>query len=374
MKNFSAIILAAGYSSRMGKFKALLPIGEKRVIDWTLSLFQKNGLGEIIVITGHRSPEIREHIRSFEHYSDVKIVENPDYDEGMFSSVKSGVGALDEKQCEAFFIMPSDICLARPLTVKLLKEGYKTHPGNIIHPCFNSKLGHPPLIPALLIPDILESNGEGGLKAILQKHEARSTNIQTPDRHMLIDMDRPEDYEYALLRFKHHDIPTADECDVIFKVFSVSENIIQHSRKVEEAGLKICKSLKISGINGLNCKLMSAAALLHDIAKGRKNHAGAGARMLADMGFRRVAEVVAQHTDLNFKPDVQINEAELLYIADKLVIKDRFTTLEERFENALNRFGHEPEARAAISRRKEISMKLRKKLERALGQPLDSLF
>jgi hypothetical protein len=60
-------------------------------------------------------------------------------------------------------------------------------------------------------------------------------------------------------------------------------------------------------------------------------------------------------------------------MADKLAMGNRFTTLEQRFDNAMNRFGHDPEARAAVLRRKDITLALKKKLEEVLGFPVQSL-
>ena len=51
---FSAIILAAGYSSRMGQFKPLLPICGKTVIERAISVFEENRIGDISVVTGQR--------------------------------------------------------------------------------------------------------------------------------------------------------------------------------------------------------------------------------------------------------------------------------------------------------------------------------
>jgi hypothetical protein len=60
-------------------------------------------------------------------------------------------------------------------------------------------------------------------------------------------------------------------------------------------------------------------------------------------------------------------------MADKLAMGNRFTTLEQRFDHAMKRFGHDPEARAAVLRRKDITLALKKKLEEVLGFPVQSL-
>jgi putative nucleotidyltransferase with HDIG domain len=365
----SAIILAAGYSSRMGKFKPLLPIDGKTVIERTIDVFANNGIRNIMVVTGHRSLEIDRVLQS----SGVKLVENCEYDSGMFSSVKAGIKNLDIDKTDAFFITPADICLIRPLTVKLLAAACQKKAGKIFHPCFDSKRGHPPLISISLASFILRSKTNDNLKTILEGFDPAAVDVQVPDRHILVDMNRPKDYEVALVRWQNNDIPTSEECNVLLKhIFRVNRDVVLHSRKVEQIARRICRNLQKTG-TPLNPELVSAAALLHDIAKGCKSHALTGARMLSEMGFFRVAQIVFQHTDLNFNPHGKINEAEIVYMADNLTLENSCTTLERRFEKALNRFGHDPEARAAVARRKQVTLALKQKLERALGYSIESL-
>jgi hypothetical protein len=65
--------------------------------------------------TGYHQENISRAIQS----SDVRIVENLEYQSGMFSSVKTGIRNLNTETTGAFFITPVDICLVRPLTVRI---------------------------------------------------------------------------------------------------------------------------------------------------------------------------------------------------------------------------------------------------------------
>ncbi|MFO8086160.1 MAG: nucleotidyltransferase family protein [Desulfobacterales bacterium] len=204
---FAAIILAAGFSSRMGQFKPLLPVGEKTVIEHTIGFFKKSDIGSIVVVTGHRASEISRVIRS----SGARVVKNHEYERGMFSSVKTGIRNLNAEKTDAFFIIPADICLVRPLTIRLLAAAFEKKFGKIIHPCFGSKRGHPPLITASLIPVILKSETDYGLNTILQKYEHLAVDIHVPDRNILINMNSPRDYEDVLSRYQNQDIPSVGE-------------------------------------------------------------------------------------------------------------------------------------------------------------------
>jgi putative nucleotidyltransferase with HDIG domain len=353
----------------MGAFKPLLPIGGQTVIERSISIFKTSGIETIFVVTGYRAPEINRAVQS----SDVRIVENREYERGMFSSVTAGVGNLSAETTGAFFITPVDICLVRPLTVRLLTAAFEKNSGKIVHPCFDSKRGHPPLIPISLASVILKNKSNARLETILEQFEHLAVDVPVPDRHILLNMNSPQDYENVLSQYQYHDIPSVDECEVVLKhLCNLSEDIVSHCRKVEQIARQICRNLEKSGTQ-LNLELITAAALLHDIAKGRKDHAKAGALMLLEMGFFRVSDIVAQHTDLRFDAEAPINEEEIVYMADKLVMDDRCTTLEQRFENAMSRFGHDLKAREAIMRRKETTMALKTKLERAMGVSVESL-
>ena len=70
---------------------------------------------------------------------------NEQFDRGMFSSVQAGVRALSPDS-DAFFMLPVDICLVRPQTIKKLLEAYYGGKGKIVFPTFRGRRGHPPLV------------------------------------------------------------------------------------------------------------------------------------------------------------------------------------------------------------------------------------
>lgn len=83
--------------------------------------------------------------------------------------------------------------------------------------------------------------------------------------------------------------------------------------------------------------LLECACLLHDLCRAEGGgHPRRAAEVLAEAGWPGLAEVVRQHHDLGPAPSV---EAQLLYLADKLVSGIRCVTLRERFEAARERCG-----------------------------------
>lgn len=190
---FSAIVLAAGFSSRMGEFKPLLPLGNRSILERVIILFQKTGIRDIHVVIGHRQSELHPIVDKL----DVHGIFNPDYRHDMFTSVVIGLGALGSGT-EAVFILPVDIPLVKPSTIHSLLSAYQENRGHLLYPTFGGKRGHPPLIPFSYARDIIKWQGENGLNGALKHFESNALEIKVPDENILFDLDTPEDYQNLL--------------------------------------------------------------------------------------------------------------------------------------------------------------------------------
>ena len=111
---------------------------------------------------------------------------------------------------------------------------------------------------------------------------------------------------------------------------------------------------------------MESAALLHDVARGEKDHARMGAAWLRELGYHEAAALVAQHHD---RRDEAVDEAALLYLADKCVQEDRRVTIAERFALSAGRC-LTPEAKAAHAARLEAALHLRDTINEICGKTL----
>jgi molybdenum cofactor cytidylyltransferase len=193
---YAAIVLAGGLSTRMKQFKPLLPLGGETITDRVIDLFLSEGV-DVFLVAGYRHDDIAAGIKK----RDITIVYNPDYEQGMFSSVQAGIRRLNAGY-EAFFVSPVDIPLVSPATIRRLTEAAAENPGRIIYPVSGAKRGHPTLIPSALAPAILEWEKGGGLKAALKSRDSLAVEIVVPDSFILFDIDTPEDYQELLERFK----------------------------------------------------------------------------------------------------------------------------------------------------------------------------
>lgn len=363
---FAAVVPAAGLSSRMGRLKALLSFGEVTALERVVGLFVSSGVSDVRVVVGHAANRLAPVIRSL----GASSVPNPDYARGMFSSVVAGVRSLDP-QVEAFFFLPVDIPLVRPATIRRLLDAWTGDRNEVLHPTLDGRRGHPPLIGGAHIPEIAAWNGDGGLGGYLRDRPARE--IPVPDRFMNMDLDTPEDYQTALTEWVRFSVPNAAECGFLLNhVAQTPEPAQAHCRAVAEVAETLGRALIDAG-GHLDLALLTAAARLHDIQRGEPNHAEAGADLLRRQGFPAVADLVVRHMDLESREGRPVNEAEVLFLADKLVKGDRRVTLEDRFEATLARIRDNPDARSAALRRLDRAMAVKRRVESAAARSLEDI-
>ena len=191
MAEIAAVILAAGYSSRMGAFKPLLPFGASTVLERSIALFREAGIADIRVVVGHRADDLLPLLARLQ----VQPLFNARYAEGMFSSVVTAAASL-EAESSAFFLLPVDFPLVRPESVAMLRSAYRKGTGGILYPAFNGRRGHPLLLATSYREVILSWQGDGGLRALLRQYQVDAASIETGDEGILLDMDTPADYEY----------------------------------------------------------------------------------------------------------------------------------------------------------------------------------
>lgn len=198
LKNdLAAIILAAGYSSRMKLFKPLLPLGNSTVIESSIGSFLDTGIENIIVVVGFQAKKLIPVLEA----KGIKWVYNENFSEGMYSSIVAGVNSLHES-VKGFFLLPADIPLVNSETIDKLVEGYKYSKQSIIYPSFLGRRGHPPLISSSLFSEIIKYDGAGGLKALMKRYEDQAYYVEVEDEGVLLDIDTYEDYLKLCAKFE----------------------------------------------------------------------------------------------------------------------------------------------------------------------------
>ena len=198
-QSLAAIILAAGYSSRMHGFKPLLPFGDATVIEQTVRAFRQAGIEDITVVTGYRAHDLTPILEQ----TGVKWVYNEKYSEGMYSSIVAGLKSL-YSSVEACFLLPADMPLVKCETIIALLKAYEQENAAVVYPASAGRRGHPPLISAKLFPKIISWQGQGGLRQFLAQYETQAVELAVSDSTILLDADTPAEYMAICRLFTQH--------------------------------------------------------------------------------------------------------------------------------------------------------------------------
>ncbi|HET6436416.1 MAG TPA: NTP transferase domain-containing protein [Anaeromyxobacter sp.] len=360
-RGLAALVLAAGVSSRMRQLKPLLPFAGSTVLERAVRTFLDAGVRNVTAVLGHQGERLRPILDAL----GVRCIENPDFQSGMYSSVVAGVSALGSG-VEGVFVLPADMPAVRSRTVELLAHVFQGSGAAVVYPMFRGRRGHPPLISRRLFAAIVGGDGEGGLQQLLARHDENACAVRVLDEGVVLDLDTRADYQAACASFGDRSVPSPGECLELLSDLGVADPVVRHGQAVAEIGGRLARALGRAGI-ALDLGLIETAGLLHDLAKGRPDHAAEAARLLSSLGFPRLAEVVGAHTELPPGGCDRLDEPAVVFLADKLVRGDRIIPLESRFRAALQRFSGSPEARAAIERRRGDAAAVVANLERTLG-------
>ena len=113
-------------------------------------------------------------------------------------------------------------------------------------------------------------------------------------------------------------VPLSD--DLCRNLMTTAKAPLAHCQEVAEKADIITQALAEAGLE-LNETVIHFGALLHDIAKKEPDHPATGAQWLCDLGWEEVAETVRTHHD---PENLEISEQNIVYLADKLPVEERF--------------------------------------------------
>jgi molybdenum cofactor cytidylyltransferase len=192
-KGVGAILLAAGTSSRMGQAKQLLPLGSSTVLAQTLEHARAAGVAEVVLVLGSSAESIRHQLPQT-LLDGVKVVVNHSYEQGMASSLRSGLSALDP-QTAAALILLGDQPFTLPQTLDRILQAYRDSGAQIVIPTHQGTRGNPVLLDRSLFSEAMALEGDVGCRAIFKNHLGGIVNVEVEDIGVLLDLDNREDYE-----------------------------------------------------------------------------------------------------------------------------------------------------------------------------------
>ena len=184
----AAILLAAGQSRRMGAFKPLLPFGETTVIGSCIANLREAGVDDVVVVVGHRGKEIRELLR----HADVQFATNPDPDTEMSASIACGASEIS-RAARAIVITPADHPAFDAETIRAIIARWKSG-ARLVQPEYRGRGGHPILIDADYLKDLLHLDPDRGLRGFFIDHADEVVRLPVQSPYIARDIDTWEDY------------------------------------------------------------------------------------------------------------------------------------------------------------------------------------
>ncbi len=189
---YGAVIAAAGLSSRMGEFKPLLRIRDKTMIATLVGGLRAAGVDEILVVTGHNAERLEAHLAEL----GVDFLRNADYAHTqMFESICLGLRGL-RRPCEGVFVTPGDVPLVQPETLREMQR----RKAAVVRPVYGGRQGHPVLLSAEAVTQVLAYGGPDGLRGALRQLYDKTERVEVPDEGVLLDVDTPEEFQMMLRR------------------------------------------------------------------------------------------------------------------------------------------------------------------------------
>ncbi|MHB9096474.1 MAG: nucleotidyltransferase family protein [Syntrophales bacterium] len=188
----SAILLAAGESKRMGRPKQFLTWQGKTLLLHILESLLSSDADEIILVLGHEVGRIRESLPALP----IKIAINPDYQQGMASSLRRGLLAMDPGS-EAFLLCLADQPGIGPEIMNTVIRTFRQADPRrgIVRPVYRGRRGHPVLIGTQYLEEALRLlQGDVGARQILLNHPEDILDVEMEGDVILRDIDTPEEY------------------------------------------------------------------------------------------------------------------------------------------------------------------------------------
>lgn len=205
----AAILLAAGSSSRMGhgRHKLLLPLGNRPVVAHVLEATLASQAFPTVLVLGHQAEQVRFRIDTYTAHPSLSIVENPDYRQGMSTSLRAGLQHLLQEHhsnepvsstLDSVLILLADQPLITSSIIDMLITTRKTTGKNIIAPLYKGKRGNPILFAASLFPELIEVTGDEGGRSVIERHKQDMATVEVGDVGTSYDVDTWETYQQVV--------------------------------------------------------------------------------------------------------------------------------------------------------------------------------
>jgi molybdenum cofactor cytidylyltransferase len=188
-RNVAAVILAAGRSTRMGgPNKLLANLGGKTLVRIVTEQALASKAKSVTVVTGHQAGEVEKALRGL----NVTFVHNPDFADGLASSVKTGIAAVPAK-ADGAVVCLGDMPLISANLIDRLIEAFAPDRGNLIAvPVSDGRRGNPVLWSRRFFRELMTLDGDIGARHLIARHSEAVAEVPVEGRGAFLDIDTPQ--------------------------------------------------------------------------------------------------------------------------------------------------------------------------------------
>lgn len=184
MSKIATVVLAAGASSRFGRCKLLLPLGDRSLLQNRVDAVIAAGVGSPIIISGAWHSEVQK------NHAHLDLRFHSDWRQGIGSSIAFAVEQLPGDTDAVLFLLADQVGVTAA-DLQQLKKTWQSKKG-ITSAIYCSQTGVPAIFPRALFNELRQLSGDSGAKKLLKKHSGDVTSL--PMASAAIDIDTNEDW------------------------------------------------------------------------------------------------------------------------------------------------------------------------------------
>jgi len=197
-KNIAILILAAGSSSRMGQPKQLLPWKDTTLLGNAIHNGTTSMAKAIYVVLGANAKSIRKEIMD----SEIEVIENPDWQHGIGSSIAIGIKMLLKKDndFDGILIMLADQPLIDKDYLNLMIISFYSQRERIIATAYKNRAGVPALFDKAYCNELADLKNDFGAKELIDQSKGKIFTINPNNKS--VDIDTQSEYQNLIKKIK----------------------------------------------------------------------------------------------------------------------------------------------------------------------------
>jgi molybdenum cofactor cytidylyltransferase len=188
-RHIAALVLAAGRSTRMGGANKLLEeIGGKPLVRIAAEQALASRASPVILVTGHQREKVEAAVAGL----DLRVVHNPDFAQGLGTSLRAGVAALPA-EADGVVVCLADMPQITSALIDRLIAAFDPGQGALVAvPTVEGRRGNPVLWARRFFPELMAIEGDTGARNLIAAYAEAVTEVAVEGAAIFLDVDTPE--------------------------------------------------------------------------------------------------------------------------------------------------------------------------------------